>query len=147
MAAERIDRDHLRAKLHQKHLVFADVAEQLAINEIVERHAAREIGCARFLVVGHGGSPGHVDRIDEIPAGKLKRTALVRRSDRQKVPEDSASSLRCANEDARRKRFALKLACISPSAPRSVTSADRSPDLPQKVRKSARIWSKFAENT
>jgi hypothetical protein len=36
VAAQRIDRDHIRAKLHQQDRIVADMTQQLAIDEILQ---------------------------------------------------------------------------------------------------------------
>ncbi len=49
---------HLGAAVHQQHLLVADVPNQLAIDEIGERHPLRQVGAAgRSLLLCHGRLP------------------------------------------------------------------------------------------
>src|SRR6185437_11785797 len=57
VAAECIDGENLGAKLDQEHLLVADMTEQLAICEISQRHALREIGSAWLVILTHVISP------------------------------------------------------------------------------------------
>ena len=75
MRAMGADGEDFAAALHQQHLFVADMAEELAVDEIRERDTLGEVRTLRFILVliralGHRCAPTRSPRSLDAPAGQ-----------------------------------------------------------------------------